>query len=60
MVVAQSGSAFLALKVLLKRGGLTHRGGGYYKVVPPATFFGLLAHLPLSPHRVTIEATYGT
>jgi len=33
MVVAQSGSTFLALKVLLKRRGLTHRGGGYYKVV---------------------------
>ena len=28
--------------------------------LPPATFFGLLAHLPISPHRVTIEATYGT
>ena len=33
MVVAQSGSTFLALKVLLKRRGLTHRGGGYCKVV---------------------------
>jgi hypothetical protein len=51
MVVVQNGSTFLALKVLLKRRGLTHRGGGYYKV-PPATFFGLLAHLPTSPHSL--------